>query len=565
MGVRRALEMVLADVNKGEEHIFMFGPLIHNKQVLELLESKGIITVEDISGIKNASIVIRAHGIPPLQRKSLRESGLWLIDATCPRVARVQSIIRYHTNKEYTAVIVGDTNHPEVIGLVGYGNGRAHIINEPSEVSNLPDTEKLFVVAQTTQDEQIYAEIVKSIKKRFPDALVFDTICDATHNRQREVKSFAGQVDGVVVVGGYHSGNTRRLVQVSESTGLLTFHVETEKDLDMEKLSSMEVIGVTAGASTPNWMIKNVVNEIEAIRGRRESLFGQWIKKVFKFLLLANFLVALGGLALAHAAAILSERRPDFIHPSLAFLYIYAMHVFNRFLDKGASTYNNPEVANFHKRHRTVMILTSLIFMIWALIISYYIGTAFFFAMAGISILGIIYNVPIVPMRLRHLWRYSKIKDIPGSKTFSVAFAWGAVITLFPLLESNQGKWPAAFVSFLLVFSLVYVRSALFDIFQVQGDLIVGVETLPITLGEKRTLFLLKAILLSAALLLIAAPIFSLVGLFSYLLLIPFLSLAFCLEAYEKRWLHPGPRLEAMVEGNFFLAGLLGLIWQILL
>ncbi|MDP6179794.1 MAG: UbiA family prenyltransferase, partial [Desulfatiglandales bacterium] len=328
----------------------------------------------------------------------------------------------------------------------------------------------------------------------------------------------------------------------------------------------MEVIGVTAGASTPNWMIKNVVNEIEAIRGRRDSLFGQGIKKVFKFLLLANFLVALGGFALAHAAAILSERRPDLIQPSLAFLYIYSMHVFNRFLDKGASTYNNPEVANFHKRHRTFMILTSLISLVWALLISYYyLGPAFFFALAGISILGIIYNIPIVPMKLRHLWRYSKIKDIPGSKTFSVAFAWGAVITLFPLLATNQGNWPAAFVSFLLIFCLVYIRSALFDIFQVQGDLIVGVETLPITLGEKRTLFLLKAILLSAALLLITAPIFSLMGLFSYLFLIPFIYLAFCLEAYEKKWLHPGPRLEALVEGNFFLAGLMGLIWQILL
>lgn len=564
MGVRRALEMVLADVNKGEERIFMFGPLIHNKQVLELLESKGIITVEDISGIKNATIVIRAHGIPPLQRKSLRESGLRLIDATCPRVARVQSIIRYHTNKEYTAVIVGDTNHPEVIGLVGYGNGRAHIINQPSEVSNLPDTEKLFVVAQTTQNEQIYAEIVTAIKKRFPDALVFDTICDATHNRQREVKSFAGQVDGIVVVGGYHSGNTRRLVQVSESTGLPTFHVETEKELDMEKLSSMEVIGVTAGASTPNWMIKNVVREIEAIRGRRESLFGQWIKHAFKFLLRSNLLVALGGSSLAHAAAILSERGPDLIHPSLAFFYIYAMHVLNRFLDKGASTYNDPEVAHFNEKHKTFMILTSMISIVGALIISYYLGTTFFFAMAGISILGIIYNVSIVPISLRHLWRYSKIKDIPGSKTFSVAIAWGAVITLLPLLESTQTKWPAALVSFLLVFSLVYVRSALFDLFQVQGDMIVGVETLPIILGEKRTLSLLKGMLLFASLFLMAAPIFGLVGPFSYLLLLSYLSLAFCLVAYEKRWLHPGPRLEAMAEGTFFLSGLMGLIWLFL-
>ena len=564
MGVRRAMEKVLAEANKGEEPIFTLGPLIHNKQVMELLETKGVTAIEDLTEFKDGTLFIRAHGIPPNQRKLLRSSGVRFIDATCPRVARVQSIIRYHTKKGYTPVIVGDRDHPEVIGLVGYGDDRAHVINRAAEVSDLPETDKLIIVAQTTQDEENYQDIVKAIKKRFPDALGFDTICDATLHRQEVMKSFAGHVDGVVVVGGYHSGNTRRLVQVSEAAGLPTFHVETEKELDKEKLSAMEVVGVMAGASTPNWMIQNVVKEIEAIRSRRETFLGQWIKQALKFLVLSNFLVAFGAFSLAYAAAILSGRQPDMIHPSIAFLYIYAMHVLNRFLDKGASTYNDPERAFFYKKHKIFLILSGVAFMIGALVFGYYLGTAVFFAMAGISILGIIYSIPIVPMSRRHLWRYSKIKDIPGSKTFSEAFAWGAVIALIPLLESGEMTWPAAIVSFLSVFSMVCVRSALFDIFQVQGDLIVGVETLTITMGVKRTLLLLKGVLLSGALILVIAPAFRLVGPFSFLLLLCFLSLTFCLLTYEKRWLYPGTRLEAMVEGNFFLAGLLGLIWQIL-
>jgi len=558
------MEMVLTEANKEQDRIFTFGPLIHNKQVLELLESKGVTAIKDAEKFNEGTLVIRAHGIPPKQRKLLRESRLRLIDATCPRVARVQSIIRYHTKKGYTAIIVGDRDHPEVIGLLGYGNGRAHVINRPEEVSHIPDTEKLFIVAQTTQDEQNYREIVKGIQDRFPDALIFDTICDATVNRQEEIRSFVGQVDAVVVVGGYHSGNTRRLVQISEAAGLPTFHVETEKDLDKEKLSTMEVIGVTAGASTPNWMIKNVVKEIEAIRSRRETFLGRWIKDAFKFMLLSNLLVAFGGFSLAHAAAILSGRTPDLIHPSLALFYIYAMHVLNRFLDKGASTYNDPERASFYRKHRIFLILSGIASMIGALGLSYYLSTTIFFAIAGLSILGIIYSIRIVPISFRHLWRYSKIKDIPGSKTLSVALAWGVVITLVPLLECVGMEWPAAVMSFLFVFSMAYVRSALFDIFQVQGDLIVGVETLPIVLGEKRTLLHLKWVILLAALIIATATIFGLLGPFAYLLLLCFVCSALSLLIYEKRWLYPGTRLEAMVEANFFLAGLLGLLWHVL-
>jgi hypothetical protein len=174
--------------------------------------------------------------------------------------------------------------------------------------------------------------------------------------------------------------------------------------------------------------------------------------------LLSNLLVAFGGFALAYAAAILLGRKPDLIHPCLALLYIYAMQVLNRFLDRGASTYNDPERASFYRKHRIFLILSGVLSMIGALVLSFYLGTMVFFAMAGLSILGIIYSIPIVPISLRHLWRYSKIKDIPGSKTLSVALAWGVLISLLPLLEPTSLAWPRAIVSFSCVFSIVYAR-----------------------------------------------------------------------------------------------------------
>src|SRR4030042_1170016 len=240
MGVRRALERVLGQAYKEPGPIFPYGPLIHNEQVMKLLESKGVRVAKAISTLKEGTLVIRAHGIPPQERKILKNSGLKIIDATCPRVARVQALIRYHTHKGYLAVIVGEPDHPEVIGLKGHGNGRAFVISTSEEVSLLPEGEKIFVVAQTTQEKQTYERIVETIKKRFPEALVFNTICDATESRQEEVRALATHVDGIVVVGGFHSGNTRRLAQVASSTGLPVFHVETDQQLDRDKLSAME-------------------------------------------------------------------------------------------------------------------------------------------------------------------------------------------------------------------------------------------------------------------------------------------------------------------------------------
>jgi (E)-4-hydroxy-3-methyl-but-2-enyl pyrophosphate reductase len=564
MGVRRAMEMVLAEANRQKGMLFTYGPLIHNNQVLDLLESKKVRAIDDITGLDKGTLLIRAHGIPPQERSLLKSSNLKIIDATCPRVAKVQAIIRYHAKKGYIPVIVGDRDHAEVIGLVGYGEGKARVINSIDELSDFPNTARLCLVAQTTQNEDLYAEISDFVRINYPDSLIFETICEATSDRQAEVKSLAEHVDGIVVVGGYHSGNTRRLARISEETGTPTFHIETEKELSKEDFSSMETIGITAGASTPNWMIKNVIKEIEAIKGRGETVVERWMKKGFKFLLLSNLLVSMGAFSLSYAAAILSGRNPDIYYPLLTFLYIYAIHVLYRFLDKGASSYNDPERAGFYKRHRKFLIFTSVFAIISALIISYHCGLAVFTIMTGLTLLGIIYSIPIVPSSLRHVWRYAKIKDIPGSKTLLEALAWTIVITLLPFVEIPGLEWGAVTITFFIVFSMAFVRTAFFDVFQVQGDLIVGVETLPIYLGERKTITLLKWIIVLAAAILIIAPFFNLVSLFSLMLIISLLTLSLTFTAYENRRIYPGPLLELLVEGNLFLTGLLGLVWQIL-
>jgi 4-hydroxy-3-methylbut-2-enyl diphosphate reductase len=197
-----------------------------------------------------------------------------------------------------------------------------------------------------------------------------------------------------------------------------------------------------------------------------------------------------------------------------------------------------------------------------ALVFSYMIGVVTFIALTTLSLLGIIYSIPLVPEQFRHKYRYVKIKDIPGSRSLSEALAWVAVITILPMLETRAGTFLSVIISGLIVFSWSYARAIFFSLFQLQGDLMVGSETLPITLGERRTFLLLKIVLISSAFILIVNPIVGIAGSISYLMLVPLFTLLLSIVAYERQWLYPGIALEALVESNFLLTGLLALFWQ---
>ena len=184
--------------------------------------------------------------------------------------------------------------------------------------------------------------------------------------------------------------------------------------------------------------------------------------------------------------------------------------------------------------------------------------------MSGLSLSGIIYSIPLVPEKLKSSFRYSRIKDIPCSRSLSEALAWMVVITLIPLLKNSSIILPATVTTCLTVLFMAYIRAALFDIFQVQGDLIAGSETLPIRLGEKKTLFILKSVIIACLFIISGAPAAGFTGPFSFLFLIPLATLFLCIIAYEKKWLSPCLTFEALIEGNFFLTGILTLVWQAL-
>jgi 4-hydroxy-3-methylbut-2-enyl diphosphate reductase len=486
-----------------------------------------------------------------------------VLDATCPKVARVQAIIRYHTKKGYTGLIVGDEDHPEVVGLKGYAEGPVHVVQGIEDLSRLKIDGPLFMVAQTTQDQDRYGQVVDALKDCTPAPIVFDTICGATRLRQEEVKSFAGVVDGLVVVGGRHSGNTQRLVQIAKEAGLLTFHVETEKELDRDALGRMEVVGVTAGASTPNWMIQNVVRAIEAIRGANDRSLTRWAASALQFMVMSHFFGALAAFCLSYAALTLMGLAPPLVYPLITALYVYAMHAFNRVLDKGASTYNDPERARFHGRYGTFLVGLGGAAIFACLFLAYAQSVQTFLLLAALSVLGVLYSIPLVPRKVHARYPYARMKDIPGSKTVSQVMAWVALIAAPPLLESH-GDIPlsASALTVLVVFLLCHVRILFFDVLRIQGDLIVGAETLPVTLGERRSLDLIRAGLLACGTTLAAGPLLGWLSGYAFLLLLPTFTLYLCEVGYRRKRVQTGLSLEAMVDTNFILAGLMALLWR---
>jgi len=563
MGVRRAMEIVLAHANKTKEPIYTYGPLIHNRQVLDMLQSKGIYSVDSLDSLESGTIVVRAHGIPPGTRRLIKNSGLNLVDATCPRVAKVQSIIRSQSRNGRPTIIAGDRNHAEVVGLLGYSCTPAYVVSDIKEISSLPQLEQPFLVAQTTHNAVAFREMVSLLEQRYPDITVFDTICEATSERQEEVRLLAGSVDGMVVVGGFHSANTNRLAQISRGCGIPTFHVETDADLDKEALSRMGVIGVTAGASTPSWMIRNVVQEVEAVRSAGENRFTKILKKGAATAVQSNILCAFSALGLAHAASMLSARPSTFVFPVLASLYVFAVHISNRFLDRGASAYNDPGRAAFLSAHKRQLLAAGITAAIAGMMISAFVGVFAFIAFFVLIFAGVAYSFPILPSGITKGLTFSKIKDIPGSRSLSEAVGWTAVIGVLPLLDRLSTLSSPDFFAILSVLVLSYIRALFFDVFQTQGDLIVGTETLPVILGEARTVKIIKGLIVFAACLFVAGPVIGLTGTFSFILLLPVVALSLCVSAYQERRIHPGPNLEALVEGCFILAGLLGLIGQI--
>ena len=267
-GVRRAVDKVYEQTREASLPVYTYGPIIHNEEVVRDLERRGVKVLnseEELSQLREGTVVIRSHGVPKRIYDQIRENGLSLVDATCPFVKKIHRIVSEKSQEGAQIVIIGNASHPEVEGIRGWCSGKAEVIGTEQEALEfVPEGEKkVCVVSQTTFNYNKFNKLVEILSKKGYDICVLNTICNATHERQSEASDIAKRVDGMIVIGGRQSSNTQKLFEICKKECENTYYIQTLEDLDVTLLHSMSCVGITAGASTPNKIIEEVQKECQ--------------------------------------------------------------------------------------------------------------------------------------------------------------------------------------------------------------------------------------------------------------------------------------------------------------
>ena len=276
-GVERAIQIAREEAQGGARRVYTDGPLIHNKQMMQALAKEDVQEVGDYQSSKDLNlvedsnkesvVVVRAHGISPQRRDYLKGLGLPFRDGTCPDVGIIAGKVKSHAEMGFDVVIFGDPQHPEVIGLLGYAQGRGHVVHSMEDLEALPKfSGSVAMVSQSTMFTHEFKSLTTRLAEMYPELVVFDTICGATKERQSDLVELVNEgAEAIVVIGGKHSANTRKLAKLAASHNRPTFHVETAEDLDAEEIKPYSVVGVTAGASTPEFIIRSVCQRLEML------------------------------------------------------------------------------------------------------------------------------------------------------------------------------------------------------------------------------------------------------------------------------------------------------------
>ncbi len=261
-GVERATKIAFDAAKDHEDDIYTIGPIIHNPQVVNALESEGVIAKKDLNEINDGTVIIRSHGVTSDVMAEVARRDLNVLDATCPYVKKAQKNAERLSREGYAVLIVGDAKHPEVQGIVSYVKGDVYVASTVEDVRSIPHVKRLGIVAQTTQSHANFNEIANACLEKAEDVNVCNTICGATGIRQEESAELAGKVDCMLVIGGFSSANTKRLVDLCFAIQPNTHHIESVSDIKELWFKSAERVGITAGASTPSEIIEDVRKKV---------------------------------------------------------------------------------------------------------------------------------------------------------------------------------------------------------------------------------------------------------------------------------------------------------------
>ena len=564
-GVKRAMDAVLEASNSGQKNVQTLGPIIHNPQALELIGKRGVAVIETPEKVAEGTVVIRAHGIPIQDLRGLKarqKAGeLKIINATCPEVAKVHNKIKKWSPKGYFTVILGSHGHAESIAHRSFAEHGSRIVANLGEAMELSpeELEKVLVVAQTTFTVKDYGEISDYIRNRAGDCILENTICEDTWMRQDEAQKLAEAVDYVIVVGGKASSNTKHLAELARHYGKPVQYVETAAELDLAQFKGNETVGILAGASTPTWLVDEVVDTMEQL-GDAPSRFTRFMFAAFG----TPLMMAIGAALMTLGVHAWMGLGLSWRYPVITGAYLLAMYLLTPFLDPIGLGAKGPGRARFLERNRRTLIATALVSLAAALGTAASIGARPLLLVFGASLLGLMYKVEI-PLAGK---RWS-LRSIPGSKDVLVALALGVVAIAIPVWQHGHAFWPwtwdaKALVALGLVTVLVYARTVIYDIRDMQNDQVLGKETLPILLGKPRSKMVLIGLLgfgLASSIWFTFASSnqahpFAIAAILGACTAYPLLYLWY----YHERFSAGKPRFEVSVELSFYLLGLLALV-----
>ena len=267
-GVEKAVNTVYEEAKKGNDIVYTLGPIIHNEEVVKDMKKRGVeaVKIEDLASLPKGTVIIRSHGVSREIFNFVKRSGHRVVDATCPFVKKIHAIVSVQSGKGKTVVIIGNPEHPEVMGIRGWGDENTYTVENIEQFINLElkKDKEIIIVAQTTFNHKKFQEIIDKISLLGYDVRCFNTICNATQERQAEAKNIASNVDAMIVIGDKKSSNTGKLVEICQEECKNTVFIQTLEDLDYDALLSVDSVGITAGASTPKHIIEEVQNIVRS-------------------------------------------------------------------------------------------------------------------------------------------------------------------------------------------------------------------------------------------------------------------------------------------------------------
>lgn len=545
-GVKRAIDKVLELEAAGKKPVYTIGPLIHNKQVTDMLAAKQITAIDlpQDAADKSGVLVIRAHGITPQFQREIESHNMEVVDATCPLVKHAQNIIAKFADQGYHTVIVGDSGHAEVIGLLGYAKGNGTVVAGPEEAAKLPHFEKINVVSQTTQKESEFYATAEEIKKHADECQISNTICQPTKDRQKETVEQAQKADLVIVVGGKHSANTARLAFLCKALCPHVQHVETEEELLEEEIIRAHKIFITAGASTPNWVIDRVAARVKELRKPGAKSAGAILQKIWRFLVKNAFYTASAAAALSYVCMRLEGIRPDARLAAFVWFFVFAGTAFNR----------SAEAA--YAKNKNFLRSASFIGAAGALGMAAWLGLNTFALCTALVAAGFLY-----PFRSRLTAHFP---PLPGTKDFVTALGWALACAFLPAYQYGLLSRKATYLAIVYTLLLVFMRSVTLGFSSANKDMIIGRESFYKAFGIKKTKWVVALIL--AALTAALGTLWTLTWkpALVAMLLIGDLYTIFIVTYYYGRNSTRSVKDETLVDGQFFvlwaLSGLAALL-----